>query len=177
MKKIALFLSVATLMSCGRSPRWEKTESKEGKYSVEFPGTAKDTTQLEGMSLTYKKYLTDMEAEDNSYYSVTCLEIPAALDTNKLIDPCGWAEGTFKYDVILYARSIGGMVRNDSVMKKTAERPVREFTIDFADSSGTVTMRKLCDAGKIYTLLVVSRAKQENNENLNHFFNSFSLLK
>lgn len=174
LKKIAfLLVSAVLLFSC--SP-WDEVKVEPGGYAIEFPGPPVDTAQIEGAALAHKTYYQDMKSKDNSYYAVTYIDIPTAMDTNKLIDVCEWARASYKYDMILFARAVGGELHNDSVMVTADGLPAREFKCDFLDKSGTVTVRKFCSGKRIYTLMVITRTEAKNNKAINKFFDSFRLL-
>lgn len=166
------------LCSCSDKNEWKTFTSKEGGFSVTFPGTPRDTAFLGGVSLQNEFWVRLDNDPQNAYYKVNYIELPSIPDlyNSGNIDPCSFAKGMHKADMQLYALQLEGSLREDSKLipgKYEAE----EFKVDFKDKSGLVTLRKICAGGKLYTLMVISHAGKEDNELMTKFFNSFTVLR
>lgn len=174
---IFLFL-LQILCSCSDKDAWKTFTSKEGGFSVDFPGTPKDTAFLGGVSLQSEFSVRFYNNPINSYYKVNYIQLPSIpnLYSSGNMDACSFAKGLHKTDMLYYALQIGGTLRNGSKLipgKYEAE----EFKVDFKDQSAVVTVRKVCANGKLYTLMVISHPNKEDNELTEKFFNSFTVLK
>lgn len=172
---IFLFL-LQILSSCSDKKAWKTFSSKEGGFSVDFPGTPKDTAFLGGVSLQNEFSVRFDHDPLNTYYKVNYIQLPSIpnLYSNGEMDPCTFAKGLHKTDMQYYALQLEGSLREESKLipgKYEAE----EFKVDFKDKSGVVTVRKLCAGGKLYTLMVISHAGKEDNELTAKFFNSFAV--
>lgn len=166
------------LFSCSDKNEWKTFTSKEGGFSVEFPGTPKDTAFLGGVSLQHEFSVMLDNDPLNTYYQVNYIQLPSIpnLYGKGETDPCSFAKGLHQADMQYYALQIEGSLREGSNIipgKYEAE----EFKVDFKDKSGVVTVRKICARGKLYTLMVISHAGRENNVLTSKFFNSFVVLK
>lgn len=174
---ILLFL-LQGLSSCSDKTEWKPFTSKEGGFSVDFPGTPRDTTFLGGVSLQNEFSLRFYNDAVNSYYKVNYIELPSIpnLYSTGEIDPCTYAKGLHKTDMEYYALQIEGTLRSGSKLIP-GKHEAEEFKVDFKDKSGVVTVRKVCTGGRLYTLMVISRAGKEDNELAAKFFNSFVILE
>jgi len=175
---IVIFSFLLILSSCSDKQEWKAFTSKKGSFAVDFPGTPKDTAFLGGVSLQNEFSVRFYDDAVNSYYKVNYIQLPSIpnLYTGGETDPCTYAKGLHKTDMEYYALQLGGTLRSGSKLipgKYEAE----EFKVDFKDQSGVVTVRKLCAGGKLYTLMVISRAGKEDNELTKKFFNSFAILE
>ena len=174
---IFLFL-LQILSSCSDKNEWKTFTSKEGVFSIDFPGTAKDTAFLGGVSLQNEFSVRFDNNPINSYYKINYIQLPSIpnLYSSGDMDACRFAKGLHKTDMQYYALQLDGTLRNRSKIipgKYEAE----EFKVDFKDKSGIVTVRKICAGGKLYTLMVISHANKEDNQLTEKFFNSFTVLK
>lgn len=166
------------LFSCSDKPEWKTFTSKEGGFSVDFPGTPRDSTFLAGVSLQNEFSLRLDDDPLNAYYKVNYIQLPSIpnIYNGGEMDPCDFAKGLNKSDMQLYALQLEGSLRESSkIMPGRYE--AEEFKVDFKDKSGVVTVRKICTGGKLYTLMVISHASKEDNELTTKFFNSFKVLK
>lgn len=166
------------LFSCSDKNEWKTFTSKGGGFSVDFPGTPRDSAFLAGVSLQNEFSLNLDNDPLNAYYKVNYIQLPSIpnLYNGGEIDPCSFAKGMHKADMQLYALQLEGSLREGSKIipgKYEAE----EFKVDFKDKSGLVTVRKVCAGGKLYTLMVISHAGKEDNKLITKFFNSFKVLK
>jgi hypothetical protein len=177
-KFLSFVFFLQILFSCSDKTEWKTFTSKEGGFSVDFPGTPKDTTFLGGVSLQNEFSVRFDNNPLNSYYKVNYIQLPSIPDlyNGGEMDPCSFAKGLHQSDMQYYALQLEGTLREGSKLipgKYDAE----EFKVDFKDKSGLVTVRKICAGGKLYTLMVISHAGKEDNELTTKFFNSFVVLK
>ena len=179
--KYTFFTLVSLLLflcSCSDKNAWKTFTSKEGNFSVDFPGTPRDTAFLGGVSLQNEFWIELDKDQPNAYYKVNYIELPSIPDlyNSGNTDPCSFAKGMHQADMQLYALQLAGSLREGSKLipgKYEAE----EFKVDFKDKSGLVTVRKICAGGKLYTLMVISHAGKEDNDLTAKFFNSFTVIK
>lgn len=163
--------------SCSTKPEWKTFRSKDGGFSIDFPGTPADTAFLAGVSLQHEVWLRMDEDATNTYYKVNYIDLPRIPDLyhSGNMDPCSLAKGMHKADMLLYASQVEGTLREAST-PVPGTNEAEEFKVDFNNGSGLVTVRKICANNKLYTLMVISRAGQENNALSATFFQSFKVL-
>lgn len=177
--KLLIFLFLMQMIaSCSDKNEWKTFTSKEGVFSIDFPGMPKDTTFLGGVSLQNEFSVRLDNDRINTYYKINYIQLPSIPDlySNGNMDACSFAKGLHKTDMEYYALQIGGTLRNGSKILP-GKHEAEEFKVDFKDKSGVVTVRKVCAGGKLYTLMVISHANKENNDLAEKFFNSFAILK
>lgn len=177
--KLLIFLVLLQILSsCSDKNEWKTFTSKEGSFSVDFPGTPKDTVFLGGVSLQNEFSVRFDNDPLNTYYKVNYIQLPAIpnLYGKGEMDPCTFAKGLHQADMQYYASQLEGTLRSESRIIP-GKHEAEEFKVDFKDKSGIVTVRKVCTDGKLYTLMVISHAGKEDNDLTAKFFNSFTVLK
>jgi hypothetical protein len=178
-RKLLIFLFLMQMIvSCSDKNEWKTFTSKEGSFSIDFPGMPKDTAFLGGVSLQNEFSVRLDHDPLNTYYKINYIQLPSIPDLygNGNMDACSFAKGSHQTDMEYYALQIGGTLRDGSKILP-GKHEAEEFKVDFKDKSGVVTVRKVCAGGKLYTLMVISHANKENNDLAEKFFNSFAILK
>lgn len=176
MKKIKLLLLPLLLFclplfftSCNMGD-WRVYETSE--FSIEFPGTVRDTVTMEGTYAGSKSYYEPVAGalDSNMYYSISMYSLPDSISVLKenLRD-------LFDTDVKIYAWSIGGELTDTGRVVKSGEVEGMEYKVIIAGNRGISTVRKFAVGRHLYTLLVVTENQKLENHAIRKFMESFKL--
>lgn len=173
MKYFRLLLAVlfvSLIVSCDGPGAWQVYGTKE--FSIEFPGTPRDTATLEGNLAAARTFYEPAPgiSDSNVYYSLSLYSLPDSIDMlgDKLDD-------FFRSDAQIYAWSIGGVLSEKDRVVKSGKTEGREYKVVLADNVGVATIRKFARNKHLYTLLVITENMRLNNSQIEKFMNSFTL--
>ncbi|MGL5889848.1 MAG: hypothetical protein ACRC3B_08180 [Bacteroidia bacterium] len=169
LKKILPALFFAFLLaSCGGAG-WNTYETDT--WSVEFPGTPKDSASVAGDASSVKVFYEPQEnkLDSNVYYSVSNYTMKDSL--NQL---ASYYEKLFHGDVQVYAWGIGGILA-DSVGKpvKAGNISGYEYRVIIGENAGLARIRKFALGRRVYTVLVLTENAYIANVQADYFLNSF----
>lgn len=167
-KILPALLFMFLLAACGNAG-WNTYETDN--WSIEFPGTPKDTATLEGDLSGVKVYFEPKEnkLDSNVYYSVSNYTMKDSL--NQL---SSYYEKLFHGDVQVYAWGIGGILA-DSVGKpvKAGNTAGFEYRVIIGENAGLARIRKFASGRRVYTVLVLTENAYIINKQADRFLNSF----
>jgi hypothetical protein len=169
LKKIlpaVVFLFLLT--ACGNAG-WDVFETDT--WSVEFPGTPKDTASIDGDVSSVKVFYEPKEnkLDSNVYYSVSNYNMK-----DSLVQLASYHEKLFHTDVQIYAWGIGGILA-DSVGKPVKAGTISgyEYRVIIGENAGLARIRKFAFGRRVYTVLVLTENAYIANKQADYFLNSF----
>jgi hypothetical protein len=168
-KFLWLLFLLPLFSSCGAGD-WQVYETSE--FSIEFPGTVRDTVTMEGMYAGSKSYYEPVPGslDSNVYYSVSMYSLPDSISVVKEN-----MRDLFDTDVNIYAWSIGGAVSDTGRVVKSGNVEGVEYKVTIEGNRGVSTVRKFAVGRHLYTLLVVTESMKLENHAIEKFMESFKL--
>jgi hypothetical protein len=177
---ISIFLVAATIATASggqaiQRTTWEDYASKEGKFSVRFPGKPKETKQTTKSQIgEVEVYTTAYVTNDGVVYMVSYSDLPASAtkpeNLSTLFD--GVREG---------AKDKDGLVRrDDSIEFGPNKLPAHELYLRKGDQ--LLKLKAIVRDNRLYQVWVVGKyvdkeEKFDKNTNASEFLSSFLLTK
>ncbi len=160
MKRVLTICLVATLaaVGCAKPIQWQTFTSKDGRYSIQMPGTpTSQSQQVKGLTMHVDK----VELGDSAY-AVSYIDAAAGVKPD--------LDGAVKGSV---NGAKGELIQSKEI---TIEgKPGREFSFKAADKVGS--SRIFADGNRLYQILVVGSTTAIGSDNVQKFFTSFKLEK
>lgn len=168
-KKILPAVLFLFLLAACSNAGWDTYETDT--WSVEFPGTPKDTASIDGEASSVKVFYEPIENkfDSNIYYSVSNFSMK-----DSLAQLASYHEKLFHTDVQIYAWGIGGILA-DSIGKPVKAGTILgyEYRVIMGENTGLVRIRKFAFGRRIYTVLVLTEDTYIANKQADYFLNSF----
>lgn len=181
MKNIhLLFVPLLAVLLCSFAPSdWVDFTSKEGRFKIKFPKQPAPSTQNVGdskMPIKMHVFLYDASKykdENLAYYVMYC-DYPKDMVNSDFRDEI--IDTIFKSSIEAAAANMNGTVvsinKNDY-----KEFPGRNSKFNFMDGQGVCYMKIFLIHSRMYILMAICEPKNDNNQSMDKFFNSFALLE
>ena len=158
--------------------KWVNYENKQGRFRIEFPNKPIEIDKLVNSpngELLAKIFIYDASKnkDDNLSYNISYVDYP-----DSLVD-CNDKEWCLKFFDNLNKRSVNSLhgklehVTIDSIEKY----PMQEIKVSFKDGQALYREENCLVKNRLYSMSVITESKYDFNKSIDHFFNTFKLLR
>jgi hypothetical protein len=151
--------------------KWEIYNSKDGKYSILFPGKPAESDQkFESNGVELKQYLATVVVNNDLLYLVAYNDFPeaaiAGADKDALLD--GVRDGDVKV--------FGGKLASEKKITLGKEKyPGREILLEKPDETRVYRSRAYFAGNRLYQVVIIAAKDAATNKETDKYFDSFKL--
>lgn len=177
-KFLTLLSFIAVFASCGKSETWTKISVPEGGFSISMPSDIKKTEKKE--NTIFGKQTTHFVAWKPSNFAIDKFKLFQVSYTD-----CPANIMADSNMVNLMLDSAVEVRKKDFTESEVIESqsidfngyPGRAFFYDAPKGNTIVTVKMFIANGKLYDLVVIAKKNYSTNNEMNNFFNSFSISR
>lgn len=175
--KICVGILMVILLSGFAPETWVKIQSKDNKFSIEFPRKPEESerkiqTEIGELNMNVVIHEVGKYKDENSVYGVIYSDYPDSLVNSDFKD---------EYIDEFFENAIKGTVSNlkgqiiEEKRVLLSSYPGREVKISFMEGQGIMKLHVYLVKNRAYILEVGCETKNDNNKSMERFFNSFVL--
>ncbi len=175
--KICVGILMVILLSGFAPETWVKIQSKDNKFSIEFPRKPEESerkiqTEIGELNMNVVIHEVGKYKDENSVYGVIYSDYPDSLVNSDFKD---------EYIDEFFENAIKGTVSNlkgqiiEEKRVLLSSYPGREVKISFMEGQGIMKLHVYLVKNRAYILEVGCETKNDNNKSMDRFFSSFVL--
>ena len=177
--RLGVGMLLVVLLSGFVPETWVKIQSKENKFSIEFPRKPEESdrkiqTEIGELNMNILMYEVGKFKDENSVYGLIYSDYPDSLVNSDFKD---------EYIDEFFENAIKGTVNNlkgqiiEEKRVLLSTYPGREVKISFMEGQGIMKLHVYLVKNRAYILEAGCETKNDNNKSMDRFFNSFVLIE